>query len=330
MIETVFDSERLPAGERFASWYEMTRHALISTRVRSEDAADFRASARVIGTNTFQVSTEVVRSPLRADRTAKHIRQSDPEQYLLGVIRTGTHGFSQRGREATVGVGDLVLFDSSQPFRACYEGGAHQMFFLPKAVLPLPATEVAMLLATPLSGRDGIGGILSQCLREILREPAPYRAAEIIRLFDIALELLTTLLAHELHALRTLPPESHRQALLARVHTFIHQNLGDPDLSPQTVAEAHHVSLRHLQQLLATADTTPASMIRRKRLEQCRRALMDPRQSRRAIHAIAARWGFTDAAHFSRLFRATYGASPSEFRVAHESLVGGATGGPRE
>lgn len=329
MIETVFDSERLPTAERFASWYEMTCRALISTRVRSDDAADFRASARVIGTNTCQVSSESVGSPLRAERTAKHIRQSDPEQYLLGVIRTGTYGFSQRGREATVGAGDLMLFDSSQPFRACYEGGAHQMFFLPKALLPLPAAKVAPLLGTRLSGRDGIGNILSQCLREILREPAPYRAAEIIRLFDIALELLTTLLAHELHSLHTLPPESHRQALLARVHTFIHQNLGDPDLSPRTVADAHHVSLRHLQQLLATADTTPAALIRRKRLEQCRRALVDSHQSRRAIHTIAARWGFTDAAHFSRLFRATYGASPSEYRVAHEALVRETTGRPR-
>ncbi len=28
------------------------------------------------------------------------------------------------------------------------------------------------------------------------------------------------------------------------------------------------------------------------------------------------KWGFGDAAHFSRVFKATYGVSPREFRVA--------------
>jgi AraC-like DNA-binding protein len=32
------------------------------------------------------------------------------------------------------------------------------------------------------------------------------------------------------------------------------------------------------------------------------------------ISAIAARWGFPDPAHFSRLFKATYGRSPRQFR----------------
>ena len=105
---------------------------------------------------------------------------------------------------------------------------------------------------------------------------------------------------------------------LARVHGFIDQNLGDPRLSPKTVAAAHHVSLRHLQQLFADAGTAPATWIRRRRLERCRYALTDPRERHRPIHVIAARWGFADHAHFSRLFRATYGASPSQYRRCQE------------
>ncbi|WP_223245636.1 helix-turn-helix domain-containing protein [Streptomyces sp. CBMA156] len=32
------------------------------------------------------------------------------------------------------------------------------------------------------------------------------------------------------------------------------------------------------------------------------------------VSGVAQRWGFTDAAHFSRIFRAWYGISPSQWR----------------
>ena len=35
----------------------------------------------------------------------------------------------------------------------------------------------------------------------------------------------------------------------------------------------------------------------------------------RPVAAVAARWGFVDAAHFSRAFKTTYGVSPSEYRA---------------
>ncbi|MGW9499321.1 helix-turn-helix domain-containing protein [Streptomyces prasinus] len=46
----------------------------------------------------------------------------------------------------------------------------------------------------------------------------------------------------------------------------------------------------------------------------CHRDLTDPRLRSRSIRAIATRWGFVDAAHFSRAFRAAYGVSPRDHR----------------
>jgi AraC-like DNA-binding protein len=54
--------------------------------------------------------------------------------------------------------------------------------------------------------------------------------------------------------------------------------------------------------------------IRRRRLDHCRRELLDPRHAGEPISRIAARWGLLDSSHFSRVFRATYGMSPREFR----------------
>jgi AraC-like DNA-binding protein len=109
-------------------------------------------------------------------------------------------------------------------------------------------------------------------------------------------------------------PDARRDELLARIHRFIESNLGNPELTPATVAAAHHISLRYLHKLFEAQPYGVAGMIRQRRLEQCRRDLLNPAQAHRPVAAIAARWGFASAAHFSRVFRESCGLPPAEFR----------------
>jgi AraC-like DNA-binding protein len=75
------------------------------------------------------------------------------------------------------------------------------------------------------------------------------------------------------------------------------------------------VSIRYLHKLFETQEATVAEWIRRRRLERCRRDLLDPALRALPVNAIAARWGLLNAAHFSRAFRAAaYGATPGEYR----------------
>ena len=110
---------------------------------------------------------------------------------------------------------------------------------------------------------------------------------------------------------------------MLRIHAFIQQHLGDPELSPVTIAAAHQISVRHLHQLFRQQDLTVSAWIRRERLARCRRDLADPRLRGRPIHAIALRWGFPRPAHFARTFRLSYDMTPSEYReMVPHSLVG--------
>ena len=68
--------------------------------------------------------------------------------------------------------------------------------------------------------------------------------------------------------------------------------------------------------LFHTAGITVGSFIRQRRLERCRADLSDPLRAGERITEIALRWGFNDMPHFSRVFRATFGATPSDFRAA--------------
>ncbi|WP_063886422.1 AraC family transcriptional regulator [Streptomyces sp. NRRL S-31] len=74
-----------------------------------------------------------------------------------------------------------------------------------------------------------------------------------------------------------------------------------------------------LSRLVDTASTYPqrtGESIARNVVDlvQCRRDLARRHAAGLTIAAIAHRWGFISASHFSRVFRATYGVSPVEWR----------------
>jgi len=121
-----------------------------------------------------------------------------------------------------------------------------------------------------------------------------------------------------LHAELDLAADSMKpQALLATsVRDYIEANLADPQLSPASIAAAHFISTRHLHNVFHESGSTVASWIRSRRLERVRRDLRDPLHSGTSVGAVAARWGFLDAAHFSRTFREAFGESPSDWRRA--------------
>jgi AraC-like DNA-binding protein len=114
-------------------------------------------------------------------------------------------------------------------------------------------------------------------------------------------------------------PDVRHGDIVRRIHAYIDSHLGDPGLSPAVVAAAHHISLRYLHKLFEPEPHGVAGLIRQRRLERCRDGLLDPAQADRPVAGIAARWGFSSAAHFSRVFRDAYGMPPGEFRRAYLS-----------
>jgi AraC-like DNA-binding protein len=102
---------------------------------------------------------------------------------------------------------------------------------------------------------------------------------------------------------------------MQQVRHYIETNLGSPELSPTQIAAAHFISTRHLHGLFREKGTTVSTWIRERRLENCRRDLIEPLNAHLSVGAIAARWGFVEAAHFSRVFKAAYEMSPSELRA---------------
>jgi AraC-like DNA-binding protein len=107
-----------------------------------------------------------------------------------------------------------------------------------------------------------------------------------------------------------------RSALYQRCASFIRNEMANPDLDPQTTAEANGISTRYLHKIFQEAGQSFGEFLRSARLERCRRNLCDPGSSALPIGEIAYRAGFRSQSHFSKLFKKRFALSPADARAA--------------
>jgi hypothetical protein len=107
--------------------------------------------------------TKVSGPPLRAFRTPRLIRDSDPKLFKIDVQVRGRTVFAQGDREAALAPGDFTLLDLSRPCQVADRGDEHEVVAVkfPHAALPLLHHELERVTAVPISGRNGLGAPIS-------------------------------------------------------------------------------------------------------------------------------------------------------------------------
>ncbi|MFD5604307.1 helix-turn-helix domain-containing protein, partial [Streptomyces sp. NPDC127064] len=123
------------------------------------------------------------------------------------------------------------------------------------------------------------------------------------------------------------PAASPVDGLLRDIKAFVEDHLADADLSPASIAAAHHISVRYLHHLFQRDRRSVGAYVRRRRLERCRADLVAPALVRRGVGQVGRRWGFRDPAVFSRAFKSAYGVTPGGGGRARRGGGGGGGGG---
>ncbi|MET7968121.1 helix-turn-helix domain-containing protein [Micromonospora sp. NPDC005305] len=318
----VFDTEQVPAADRFGLWLDMLASTPGLMRVRTEHAENFVARSEFLDLGPMQLVRHRYPS-LDGIRTRKLIQRSDADYYVLALTLAGTGIAGQDGQRGVCRPGDFTFYDCARPQELSHRGEDGDqplrsiVAFIPYEALPLANRRLAPLFAGRMSGTDGIGALLADYLIRLTSHPEQYHAADAERLGSVGLDLVSTLLGRHLVSEDAVPTEVRRRALLAQVRSHVRQYLGDATLSPQSIADAHHISVRSLHRLFEAEETTVAAYIRDERLARCRRDLADPALGDLPIQLVAGRWGFRDKAHFSRAFRAAYTETPQAYRARH-------------
>jgi AraC-like DNA-binding protein len=299
-----------------AAWQRIAVPGFVGMQVRRlgthvQDRVDVRdvGPVRVITT---------CNSPGEALRTDRDIRADDPERYAVFVQAEGVSTGEQAGRHARFERGDLGVVDLSLPLRCAFSARRAVMVTYPKQLSALRASELTPFCGARMAARTGTAGLVAelvQRLPEHLDGDGADDGAGGARLGSAVLDLINVALAAEVDRVRAVPPEARRRSLLLSCRAFIEEHLHDVELSPRAVAAAHHISVRQLHRLFEPTADGVAELIRRRRLERCRRDLLDPDRAHRPVAAIGASWGLVDAGHFSRAFKREYGVPPAEYRA---------------
>ncbi|WP_236795240.1 helix-turn-helix domain-containing protein [Amycolatopsis sp. GM8] len=98
-------------------------------------------------------------------------------------------------------------------------------------------------------------------------------------------------------------------ALATAARELADQWLTHAELTPRLLARELHVSVRTLNRAFAHTGEPVAAYIRRRRLEEARRALT----AGHTVSEVAARWQFADSSHFIRSFRQRYHQTPAQY-----------------
>ncbi|MBT2568725.1 helix-turn-helix domain-containing protein [Arthrobacter sp. ISL-85] len=295
----------------FDHWKHLVAESFVPLNARTADVDGFHGRMRSRVLDRMSI-VEVSASSHEVHRTPALIAQAHERYFKLNLQLEGTGLLIQDNREAVLQPGDLAIYDTNRPYTLAFEDSTRIMVLMfPCDALSLPADYVGQLAAVRM-GAGGLSGIVGQFIRELSANLSVLNGPSGSRLATNALDLVSTML----HAEMDISPDRMKpQAMLAvSVREYIEANLADPLLSPASIAAAHFISTRHLHNVFHESGTTVASWIRTQRLEGARRDLRDPLHAGQSVGTVAARWGFLDAAHFSRTFRDAFGVPPSEWR----------------
>ena len=314
-MSVVVRAEDIAANVRSEYFHEVVGAAFGPLEMRTGEGNAVPDQVRSADLGTIRVGELSASMPGGADRRRRHIQAMDADLCKVDVVVRGGVDIEQDGRQARLHAGDFTFVDLSRPAHWANKWSTRVVAIVfPRKLLPLRADDVAGLTAVGFPADDGPDALFSSMARQIARQVDHLDPAGAARVGTAALDLLTVALASRLDRHDEVPPGSSERALMLLVRAFIEDHLADPGLTPAAVARAHHVSLRSLYKLFEGERTSVAALIRERRLERCRRELLDPSLSDVPVSAIAARRGLPSAAHFSRAFRAAYGVSPVEYR----------------
>ncbi|MFD8478000.1 helix-turn-helix domain-containing protein [Kitasatospora sp. NPDC059673] len=314
-MSVVLDTAAVPTADRAAYWHEAVTRTFVplDMRLREEKPAPAAIVTHRLG--ALRVSL-VQAGPQRAVRSAGLIARGGAERLTVALQHRGTARLDQDGRQVLLRPGAFALSDAGRPFVKDFDGPfAFTAFHWPRAAGGLAEDDLRVLTATAFDPGAGTARLVAGHLERLARAAGTLEPAVAARLAATTLDLLAAL-GQERRGQRGPDATGTALATLARVKDHILRHLGDPDLTPERIAAAHHISVRHLHKLFHSEGETVTRWIQRRRLEVCRRALAGPAAARTTVAAVAGRWGFVSASHFSRSFRAAYGVSPREWQQA--------------
>ncbi|MEM7341362.1 MAG: helix-turn-helix domain-containing protein [Actinomycetota bacterium] len=305
-----FSTDEVASHERFAFWREVICAVYVELDAEPLSVDEVDAHVEVAEWRSVRVS-HVTAGP----QLVQH-RESEPrDDLLLSLQVEGMGVVRQDGRQAVIGPGDFALYDATRAYELRFDDSFQQIVVqLPRPLLEPYGVDLEAAVAHPMAHGVGMNDVVVALARSLDGhiEDTPVWAGE--RVAGQLVDCLATCLA--LGGIGHLEHDAHRTAQRQAVLNHVHARIDNPALSVATIAAAFNCTTRSLQKLFEDGPGL-STIIRERRLEAARAALVDPRNDDRSIAYIGGQSGFGDPSAFARAFRRRFGVTPTEVRSEH-------------
>ena len=314
-MHKLWSTDAVEARDRLSYWVE----AVCNTYVQLD--CDTPRRGRTFG-GTIEASrlatlglSRVTSSPQWVKRTPQKIARATEEYFLVSIQTKGRGKIVQDGRIAELSPGDFALYDSTRPYELIFDEPFQQhVLQLPGAVLRGRLRDTQTLTARTVSGDRGAGHLMIGMINTLAADIDTLEAGSVAAIAESVENILVAGLCSLPGAAD--PVVSHLTAFQRdQIKAYVLRHLRDPQLSVNAIAAHLRLSPSTIYRAFAGEPISLNNWIWNQRLDGAKRDICDPRLAGRTITEIAYGWGFNDAAHFSRIFRARFGCSARELRA---------------
>lgn len=315
-------TDDLPPNQRYDYWRKAVIRAAVLDEPSPAQRCDFRAKIVSLANSTSEFHCAHF-DEFRARRSHSAARCDEGDDPSLFYFWSGTATVEEEGNaEFRLSDGDFMLFNPSRATTVMFGRSSVVQLDLPRQILqsrfgviPSSKTITEGLRASPLTPMlkaqlDTLPRILGSLTAE--EQMIALEATQ-----ALALTVLQAALDRENGRTRVWESsefgDNRHLDLLAAAKRYIDENIAHPSLNADTVTRALQCSRSTLYRAFARQNMGIAEYIRDRRLERFR-ALLEQAHPATTIGDLAAMCGLYDAPNISRLFRARFGLSPSEFR----------------
>lgn len=313
----LFDTVTIPARERADAVSAVMLGATLSTTLEHHDPTEVWLRIEEWGVGPVRLA-HVATSGMDTTRTGRQTSSDEAPTIALslGVGHGGV--IEQHGEEVATSSATLSLVELTRPYRSRIPPRTNGWSAkIPLLELGLPYGILAK--ARHGVARSPVHTVFAHHLQDLERQADRLDGSMSTALLGTATVALARALISSAAADERYAVEALADTLLLRVQAFIRARLTDPHLTPEAIAAAHHVSVRHLYKTFSAADLRLEQWIIWLRLEGARRDLAGPQARHRTIAGVARHWCFPNASHFTHRFREAYGVTPRDWQALHRA-----------
>lgn len=301
---------------RFDYWVEMLGSTYVKLDSSSGNSADFYGSITRMGMGEIDLSCVQSTSPL-VRRTRRLASEPHEACILVHCVHAGMAKVEQRGRLAQIASGDITVYLSSEPYDLVFnEWSDTRVLKIPLSAIKPYVRNLEDLTAQVIRRTSTEAAMLRGMMSNLWDGRYVLSASSMAFISDALVQTTAAGLQAACNGANhsTNHGASNLDAYyVAKAKAIIQRDIRQPSLNTAAVAMGVGISTRHLSRLFEAEALSVSRMIWTERLEGCRREIARSWRAKRSLNAVAFDWGFNNASHFSKAFRAHFGVSPSAY-----------------